>query len=108
MNDNILLAKKMLAMHAKHQDGWVEACYHTDCDWVELPIPGQSKGRSGNAAAMKKQYLPQLTDLITKQYDEAFANSSISPPPVPDEKFKYINLKIINLFADHHFYIFLQ
>ena len=53
MNDNILLAKKMLAMHAKHQDGWVEACYHTDCDWVELPIPGQSKGRSGNAAAMK-------------------------------------------------------
>jgi hypothetical protein len=53
MNDNILLTKKMLTMHAKHQEGWVEACYHPDCDWVELPIPGQSKGRSGNAAAMK-------------------------------------------------------
>lgn len=51
--DNAELAKRMLEMHASHQQGWVEACYHPDCEWVELPIPGQSKGRSGNAAAMK-------------------------------------------------------
>ena len=46
-------------------------------------------GKQGNAAAMKKKYLPQLTDFITKQYDEAFVNPPISPSPVPDGKFKY-------------------
>lgn len=50
--DNAKLARKMLKMHASHQQGWVEVCYHPDCEWVELPIPGQSKGRGGNAAAL--------------------------------------------------------
>ena len=51
---NIELARKMIYMHANHLEGWVDACYHPDCEWIELPIPGQLKGRSGDAAAMKK------------------------------------------------------
>ena len=44
----------MIDMHASHQEGWVEACYHADCEWIELPMPGQTQGRSGNAAVMKE------------------------------------------------------
>jgi len=56
--ENIDLAYKMIEMHCAHTQGWVDACYHPKCEWIELAISGQTKGRRGGidtlrAAAME-------------------------------------------------------
>jgi predicted ester cyclase len=51
--ENTRLAYKMIEMHAGHEDGWVDTCYHSDCEWIELPIGGQAKGRRGGIDTLK-------------------------------------------------------
>lgn len=72
---NKLLARKMISMHAAHDEGWVDACYHPDCDWVELPFAGNA-GRSGDAAVMKAaaadsaKYFPHTQIVINNIMEE--------------------------------------
>ena len=33
---------------------WVDACYAENAEWIELPIPGISRGRQGNRAFMRE------------------------------------------------------
>ena len=66
---NKQLARKMIALHVANDEGWVDACYHPDCDWIELPFAG-SPGRNGDAAAMKAaaaesaKHFPQIDIVI--------------------------------------------
>lgn len=51
--ENIKLAHKMIEMHADHQEGWVDVCYHPNCVWTELPIGGQTEGRHGGIDSLR-------------------------------------------------------
>lgn len=52
--DTLDLSREMLRRHAAHEDGWVDACYHPDCEWVEVTGNQDVPGRSGGIDALKQ------------------------------------------------------
>ena len=48
---------------------WVNTCYAENAEWVELPIPGISKGRQGNRA-----FLREAAESILKLYPDRQMN----------------------------------
>lgn len=51
--DNSKLARKMIEMHASHEEGWVDTCYHPNCEWTELTMGGAGTGRQGGIDALR-------------------------------------------------------
>jgi len=74
-SSNKQVARKMISMHAAHDESWVDACYHPDCDWVELPY-ADNAGRRGDAAVMKAaaadsaKYFPHIDIVINNIMEE--------------------------------------
>lgn len=62
----------MLERHAAHEEGWVDACYHPNCEWVEITGNADVPGRTGGidvikeAGALADRLFPKLaTDIIS-------------------------------------------
>jgi hypothetical protein len=51
-NENAV--RRCVDLFNKRTLDWVDICFAENIDWVELPIPGISKGRQGNRAAMRE------------------------------------------------------
>lgn len=69
--DLLELSREMLRRHAAHEDGWVDACYHRDCEWSEVTGNQDVPARSGGldvlkqAAAVAEKIFPDMTIAIT-------------------------------------------
>lgn len=64
-HDTLELSREMLRRHAAHEDGWVDACYHPDCEWIEVTGNEDVPGRSGGIDALK-----QASDVAEKVFPD--------------------------------------
>jgi hypothetical protein len=54
LQQNEAAIRRCVDLFNKRTLDWVDICFAENVEWVELPIPGISRGRQGNRAAMRE------------------------------------------------------
>jgi hypothetical protein len=65
--------RRCVELFNKQTTEWVDTCYAKNAEWIELPIPGISRGRKGNRA-----FLQENAEQILRLY--------------PDRQMKILNI----------------
>jgi hypothetical protein len=54
LQQNEIAIRRCVDLFNKRTLDWVDICFAEKVEWIELPIPGISKGRHGNRAIMRE------------------------------------------------------
>jgi ketosteroid isomerase-like protein len=54
LQQNETAIRRCVALFNKRTVEWVDICYAENAEWIELPIPGISRGRQGNRAFLRE------------------------------------------------------
>jgi hypothetical protein len=54
LQQNEIAVRRCVDLFNKRTLDWVDICFAENVEWIELPIPGISKGRQGNRTTMRE------------------------------------------------------
>ena len=54
IEQNERAVRRCVDLFNKRTSEWVDACFPENAEWIELPIPGMTRGQRGNRASLRE------------------------------------------------------